>query len=387
MKKDLLTSIKNQWLRIWIAFMTLSLFSFSVSAEYQPQSNIMKRVVVSTSEPIYKFSSDVLSGGSVKTYVPQYKDVLGENANPNYYEIPVHIRNYSTKASASWYDEEIVYNVSFKFTDIKGNQIEALPPGDTRTVGIYKKTDSGETHIATLSVGTLQALNLSQTLERDSAHNSQDTYYLRFSPNWDLTEDENICVQMKAEPIRTGGKYNDLRNLGAVIGLKQSNGDTDSGWHAFLDEENAVDEDDSDYTVFDGYNLIVTGSGKATITITWDTRYFELNKHFYDNSSERINSFTFNAATNPETGAALSETFNEITKTDATLGEEPNTYTKSTITINADSGSVLTNHRTRYSIQVYNTGVSTYDNFGFFAVYGDDNYDTAKIQVTVTPIQ
>ncbi|WP_303803958.1 hypothetical protein [Ruminococcus flavefaciens] len=372
MKKDLLTSIKNQWLRIWIAFMTLSLFSFSVSAEYQPQSNIMKRVVVSTSEPIYKFSSDVLSGGSVKTYVPQYKDVLGENANPNYYEIPVHIRNYSTKASASWYDEEIVYNVSFKFTDIKGNQIEALPPGDTRTVGIYKKTDSGETHIATLSVGTLQALNLSQTLERDSAHNSQDTYYLRFSPNWDLTKDENVCVQMKAEPIRTGGKYNDLRNLGAVIGLKRSNGDTDSGWHAFLDEENAVSESNP-VSVFDGYNLIITGSGKATIAITWDTSYFELNKYFHDHSIYKFASVE--AATDPETGEEISPAFNEITKTD--VGDI------STITINADSGSELTNHRTRYNIQVYNTGKDTYDTFNFFAVYGDANYDSAKIKVTI----
>lgn len=382
MKKDLLTSIKNQWLRIWIAFMTLSLFSFSVSAEYQPQSNIMKRVVVSTSEPIYKFSSDVLSGGSVKTYVPQYKDVLGENAVPNYYEVPVHIRNYSTKASASWYDEKIDYYVSFIFTDIKGNELTSLPSGDTRAVEIYKVINNVPTKIATLSAGNLKALNISEELASDSAHNSQDTYYLRFSSDWNLTKDENICVQMKAEPIRTSGKYNDLRNLGAVIGLKQSNGDTDSGWHAFLDEENAVSEINP-VSAFDGYNLIITGSGKAAITVTWDTRYFELNKHFYDNSNERINSFTFNATINPETGVALSETFNELTKADTTLGEGSDTYTQSTITINADSGSVLTNHRTRYSIQIYNTGVSTYNDFSFFAVYGDANYDSAKIKVTI----
>ena len=379
MKKDLLTFLKDQWLRVWIAFMTLSLFSFSVSAEYQPQSNIMKRVVVSASEPIYKFSSDVLSSGSVKTYVPQYTGALGEDADPNYYEVPINIRNYSTKASASWYDEKIDYKVSFLFTDIMGNAI-TLSEGDTRTVEIYK--NNGSDPIATLSAGTLQALNISEELASDSAHNSQDTYYLRFSSDWNLTEDENICVQMKAEPDRTGGKYNDLRNLGAVIGLKQSNGDTESGWHAFLDEENAVNESNPP-SVFDGYNLIVTGSGKATITITWDTRYFELNKHFYDNSSGHINSFTFNATSDPDTGEAITPAFNEITKTDTTLGEEPDTYIQSTITINADSGSSLTNHRTRYNIQVYNTGLRTYNDFGFFAVNGDSNFITATIKVTI----
>lgn len=372
MKKDVLTSIKNRWLRVWIAFMTLSLFSFSVSAEYQPQSNIMKRVVVSTSEPIYKFSSDVLSGGSVKTYVPQYKDVLGENAVPNYYEVPVHIRNYSTKASASWYDEKIDYYVSFIFTDIKGNELTSLPSGDTRAVEIYKVINNVPTKIATLSAGNLKALNISEELASDSAHNSQDTYYLRFSSDWNLAKDENICVQMKAEPIRTSGKYNDLRNLGAVIGLKQSNGDTDSGWHAFLDEENAVSESNP-ASVFDGYNLIITGSGKATITITWDTSCFELNKYFHDHSIYKFASVE--ATTDPETGEEISPAFNEITKTD--VGDI------STITINADSGSELTNHRTRYNIQVYNTGKDTYDTFNFFAVYGDANYDSAKIKVTI----
>ncbi len=205
----------------------------------------------------------------------------------------------------------------------------------------------------------------------------RSSYTLKFKGTWDLEKDEDICVQMIAtsnpNAENATSNYNDLAEIGAIIGLKRISGGGESGWTAYMNEH----QDSSaagDPSAYDGYNLVLTGSGAATITVTWDPTKIELNRYFSD-SLLRVYSFGTFTDTNEN---------NEVVSTPEVDYDEDTT----TLTIHANSGSDVTNHRTRYNIQVYKTGSYELEDWHFFAVkkgnVQDSWYNTADIKVEIS---
>ncbi len=349
MKDKFMIFIKKYWLPLWIVIAAVSSCALFVAAEYVASTNSMKRVVVSTSDQGKMFSSNILVENGNASYVSKYFSQHEEDDQTHTtapYDVDVYLWNYSLSNLSKWYPTDIDYKVTFALTNLSGTPLTAETVG-TRTVQVTK----GGSTLGTLTGSTLSFTTSMQTLEHNSAHSAEDHYILKFSGDWDLDNDTEICVQMVADPYNGGDntKYKDLTSLGAVIGLRKNSIAETSGWQAYLAE--ASDELSVDSC--DGYNLTVTGSGKAKITIKWDPSKLACNRNFYNNT---IYSFG--------------------------TGEVEYTNGTAQIIINADTGSSTNDYRNRYDLQFYKEGSEPSD-WSFFNDNGSAVGDSIWLSVKV----
>lgn len=338
MKDKIMMFIKKYWLPLWIAIAAIFSCALFAAAEYVASTNTMKRVVVSTSDQGKMFSSNVLVENGNTSYVSKSfsqheEDEQTHTTEP--YDVDVYLWNYSLSNLSKWYPTNIDYKVTFTLTDLGGEPLSADTVG-SRRVEVIK----GSRTLGTLTGSDSSLTTQKQTLVHDSAQSAEDHYILRFSGNWDLDNDTEICVQMVASPDNGGDKtkYKDLTSLGAVIGLRKNNIVETSGWQAYLAEASEGVSFDS----CDGYNLTVTGSGKAKITIKWDANKLACNRNFYNNTIYSFGS-----------------------------GEIEYTNGTAQIVINADTGSTTNDYRNRYDIQFYKKGTEPSD-WNFFKNDGSE---------------
>ena len=315
--------IKKQWLQLLIALMVLSLVAMVAYAEYGVTTNVMHKVVRSVSDQGMMFSSNYLVESGSNTYIAKY---VSKNSK---YDIDVYIWNYSNDNISRWYpniDIDFIYTA--ELTDSMGNSLSANDIG-TRSVWIL---DSSGNELTELNSSKTFYTSTVQTLKYDESKSAESMFTIHYSDDWDL-DDTEFCVRVTAMPYRNGdnNKYKDLKDISAVLGLKESFSTGSNGWRAYISEKNA----NKPFDKCDAYNVVVTGSGKATITLTWDTKYLDFNEYFYNSEKSIYN-------------------FNEVIYTPPTTGSD-----YATIKIEADTGSSATEHRNRYDIQLYKTGAFT----------------------------
>lgn len=326
MKNKIFTFVKKQWLLIWLLLTSLSFVTIVVKAESVVLLSPMKRVLVTKDGHGLLFSSnllDIVEEGEIE-YQPAYKSGNGP------YVVDLLLWNYDIKDEGSRYPEDINYELRTVLTDASGTPLTATDVG-TKTVIIAPKSPSGVS--ITLSSENLSDKLESQNLIHSANGSTENSYTLTFPSGWDLEEDADICVQLTAVPTTKtlGGGYTDLATLGKIVGLRKSRATGSNGWDAVVNEKN----NSNSPTSFDAYNLVVSGSGRATITISWDISKLEVNKNFYDDGN---NVFGYTVGENAEV---------------VDSGEEDGWYT---VTINADTGIAARNNRNRYSLQLYKLG-------------------------------
>ncbi len=345
MKGKMMRFIKKYWLPVWCVISVLSFCGLLAAAEYATSTNTMKKVVASTSDQGKMFSSNILVENGNVSYVAKYFSQHEEDAQTHIaapYNVDVYLWNYSLNNLSKWYPTDIDYKMTFRMTDLSGESLSSDAVG-ARTVQIIKKSGDSETSVVSLSSSVISYTtpeDEKETLVHDSAQSAEDHYILRFSGNWDLDNDTEICVQVIAAPDNGGDttRYKDLAALGAVIGLRKNNGGDTSGWQAYLAEQSANLAVEN----CDGYNLTVTGSGKAKITIKWDPSKLACNKYFYNGTIYSFGS-----------------------------GEIVYTANPAQIVINADTGSTTNDYRNRYDIQFYKKSTESSD-WSFFKNDGSE---------------
>jgi len=264
---------------MWIIVVSLLLFAVIASAEALVTLSPMKRVLVTKDGQGVMFSSnilDTLDTESGISYQPVYKSGNGP------YVVDLLLWNYDIKDESTRYPEDINYKIEAKLTDSTGAELDATTIG-TRTITITPTSPSGTA--LTLSSSNRSDELLSQCLSRSESGSTENAYTLTFtsSTGWDLDNDVDICVQIRAIPTTKtgGGTYGDLTELAKIIGLRKSRTTGSNGWDASISEK----PDSNSPTRFDAYNLILSGSGSATITVSWDTSKIDVNKNFYDSVS------------------------------------------------------------------------------------------------------
>lgn len=277
MKQNIFSFLKKQWLVMWIIVVSLLLFAVIASAEALVTLSPMKRVLVTKDGQGVMFSSnilDTLDTESGISYQPVYKSGNGP------YVVDLLLWNYDIKDESTRYPEDINYKIEAKLTDSTGAELDATTIG-TRTITITPTSPSGTA--LTLSSSNRSDELLSQCLSRSESGSTENAYTLTFtsSTGWDLDNDVDICVQIRAIPTTKtgGGAYGDLTELAKIIGLRKSRTTGSNGWDASITEKS------NSPTSFDAYNLILSGSGSATITVSWDTSKIDVNKNFYDSVS------------------------------------------------------------------------------------------------------
>lgn len=362
MKKKIVRFFVKQWLFIWIAVTAVGMISFIGFAEYTASENsYMKRVVVSASEQGMMFSSNYLTEGGKNSYQPCYKTV--QESTSEYYQTYVRLWNYSLKNSAKVYPTDIEYKVCVKLTDAYGNAISADKLGSKYvTITHPDPANAGSTITERLDATNLVADGTSfsetftceflDTLESDNGKGVENSYDVRFY-GWDLSEDSDICLQMVAKPYRNGdsSKYKDLKDIGAVIGLQEWKDSESNGWRANISELQKTGV----FEKSDGYNLVLTGSGKSKITIKWNTDHVDINRYINSGSSLPFN----------------------FPAQELSVAEPEGGSKWKTMTINADTSL----YRNRYNLQVY-TSAGVKPSADFFKVV--ENNDPVDDSVWVT---
>ena len=291
MKQNIFGFLKKQWLVIWITAVSLLLFTVIASAEALVTLSPMKRVLVTKDGQGVLFSSNILDAPDPESgiaYQPVYKSGNGP------YVVDMLLWNYDVKDESTRYPEDINYKIVAKLTDSTGAELDATTIG-TRTITITPTSPSGTA--LTLSSSNRSDELLSQCLSRSESGSTENAYTLTFtsSTGWDLDNDVDICVQIRAIPTTKtgGGSYADLSELSKIIGLRKSRTTGSNGWDASISEKT----DSNSPKRFDAYNLILSGSGSSKITVSWDTSKIDVNKNFYDSVS---NVFGFDVGTNKE---------------------------------------------------------------------------------------
>ena len=327
MKKKIWTIIKKQWLLMLSAIMAVAMTSIIAFAEYKSATSNMHRVVVSKKAPGMMFSSNYLTVDGDGIFHPIYvQPKSDERYSSNY----LYIWNYNTSA---------VGTCNIHIVDPLNRQIEL---NDTNLSNSFKDTTQ-------------------QILAKES---TQNKYTISFSSNWDFEANENICVSIKATPTQrdSGGSYMDLVPISGVIGLRTSSSTQVNGWKASISEQPEDGQTTPAPSAYDAYNLVLTGSGSATITVKWDPTKIELNR-FFTSPADRVYTFASGEIDGPTQDASG----------------------WMVVTIHADTGNNAQENRNRYTIQMYKTGAEEPSDWRFFANNkADDVQENAWIRVNIT---
>lgn len=327
--------IKKQWLVVWIVMSVLMLTTLLVTAEYVGENSTMNRVIVSNAQQNTMFSSNILKADGRLYYHAKFESKLSEDQalSGMNYDVKLFLWNYDRMNLSRWYSTDIDYDMTFKLVKKDGTALTAEEL-DTQAITILK---DGVT-ITTLDKNNLEYNGYSDTLAYSPSSVSENGYIVRFPGDWDFSANEDVCVQIIATPNSNGeDKYRDISELGAIIGLKQLQSMGTSGWEVYLNElRNNSSSIPSD---FDGYNLVISGSGVADIVLRIDTNYLSFNRYFYD-----------------ETFSVWNFTDGEVTYTPPDANGIAKLVIKANSSTNRNTGAdkdTNPEYRNRYNIQLY----------------------------------
>ncbi|WP_024857142.1 hypothetical protein [Ruminococcus albus] len=337
MKNRIIKFMKRQWLLVWIVSVTLALCTIVAFAEYPGTNNFVKRVV------LFDDSSDSMFSSNLLTYIennrisfqPYYVKELTVNDLAQTYDVDVFVWNYDIDGSGDYYKRQIEYDLEISVVDNQGNVISSMDAG--KYIQIAKNDSS--TALVTFNSGSASYTYSSPQVETLATNaRSQNKYTIKFSKNWDLKNDANKRVMIKATPTSS---FPDLKPLAAAIGLKEEQGSSSTGWKYYINEQRL--NTSALPSAYDAYNLVLTGTGSETIEIEWDPTKIALNKDFY------------------ESNGAFPFVSGEVVYTQG--GGTTTGWNK--LVINADSYSSTKEYRNRYDIQLYkiNGEVSSSWNF------------------------
>jgi hypothetical protein len=100
----------------------------------------------------------------------------------------------------------------------------------------------------------------------------RDTYNICFDATEVALDVPNLYIRVTATPTEESVQQNrGISTLSSIISISQGR-TVETGWHGSLQESSNTD--------YDGYNLIIEGSGSGTIDIVWDDSKFTMNPVF-----------------------------------------------------------------------------------------------------------
>lgn len=328
MKNRIWFFIKKHWLLAWIMMAAVIISTLTAFAAYDSSNSVMKRVIVASDGKSTGFTSNLLEQAiGVDKYL--HRTLYRTESNDKRYIADVIIRNHLLDYPDYPYEKDIEYNLTATITDSNGNIISDLTGFGGETGKKITIQDSDGTELAVLpSAGNSpSAIISSQKIEYEKGKPGSLRYRLVFD-NWDIENDTQYCVKVVTALKNRNQDYSDLSDIGGVIGLKKNQDLEENGWDAFLNETQSVINGK-----IDAFNLVLTGSGAAEITIQWDTTKISLNHLF----------------------RGIEDVF-DLKNGEVTYTPPANNETWATLIVHADTNDAARGYRNYYDIQVYSTG-------------------------------
>ncbi len=267
MKGSIIKKLKKHWITVWLTAALICLTTILSFAAYTRISTV-KRVISTEASEAMLFSSN---------YMQQAIKTTNEVASPEAYnEEGVHptyimnVCNFAQGNRGTWFYKTIEYTLTAQLVD-KAKNASAVS-GKVYTI---RKKGSSQAAID-LSDGTSHTIG-SFTLEYSRLHEAYDEFEIVLDKSeLEKTSPEHYIL-VRATPTEDFGSAIPSV-ISGYIGVSQAN-TQESGWTGVIEDQRL------DSNTYHGYNFVLHGTGKGTVTFIWDPRYLEISPISKTNNS------------------------------------------------------------------------------------------------------
>ena len=281
---DLFKKIAKYPITVWMLTSGFALCTVAVVyAAYNGTADV-KRVVSTQASSGTVFSSNYMNSGS-ELSVKGLRTAADGNFICN-----VTVCNYDQLNLGNPAHSQITYDFTaellrYDLTEqyLRVDTIQEKEDGNGNKVFYVQKKMDDNVVVTTdpehdLNTGTFSFTYSGQTLAGGTSN--KDSYDICFDSEEVKKDAAELFIRVTATPTVESAQLNGgVPTLSSIISVSQGRS-IETGWHGSLNESITSD--------YDGYNLIIEGSGKGTIDILWDSREFTINPAFKIINSSKL---------------------------------------------------------------------------------------------------
>lgn len=334
--KRILKALRKNWIKLWLVIAAVAFTSIFSYAAFT-RVNIVKRVI-STDEGVGdRFSSDHMKASGI--------DITRESfsATDVAPSVHVHVFNYPYPKSSFYRNSDTTYTLTARLGTMSGTTFTLLNAASLSADEITLLNQGG--YKISLNGGTpkvFSTTSLTQTFEDCTialGSASSDDFTLTFDIS-EITSDTPNEYYMELVAVPNDAELPTLTGYVSVRYARAAN----NGWNGVLETLDASKS-------YDGFNYIVSGSGKGEISFKWKCAFVSINKQFLENKNYK---FKVNGTT--MTGSA------SVTTAVAALTPDANGYISITLIVDSSK-------KNRYEVQFFKTGAAGADYTGSMNAY------------------
>lgn len=276
--KTILRKLAKYWTTIWLILAISAVIAVAVLGAYTGVNSV--KHVLSTQAP----SGVLFSSNSLKATTGNSTISSSQRLSSQQYDITV--CNYEQIKAAQPNPEDIIYNLTASLKIREGNiykdlselnetekqQYTALLENRSYKIKMHQDDGSGDS--------VENEYNLAN--ETDYKHTftgykltgnvlSTDVFRIEFDQIELEDTEPDFYIFVQAEPVSPSG----IESVQNIYCAAQSASEA-SAWRGSLLETDCYSTD------YDFYNYIISGSGKGTVDVMWDSTMFEINPFFLD---------------------------------------------------------------------------------------------------------
>ena len=272
--KNIYKRIMKYPVTVWMVVSILTLTGIYVThAAYNGTADV-KRVVSTQATSTTVFSSNYLEIYSTDMAVKNLRTTAEGD-----FTVSVTVCNYDQMDFNSYAKSQIVYDFKVELVRQQGDSY--VPVNSVQMNGsnakkfTVKKIMNENESFEGDTEHNLNTGSFSYTYQNESLSGGnpfKDTFDISFDAVEVERDVPELFVRVTATPTTESQQLNSgISTLAGIISISQGRS-VETGWHGSLQETGSED--------YDGYNLIIEGSGSGQIDIIWNETYFTINPVF-----------------------------------------------------------------------------------------------------------
>ena len=272
MKKTITKFIRENQILLSLVIFSIAILSIGLTYAAYPNRNNAKVVVARDGDVERLFSSNYLKNGSLadaNIFVASGAQNPGDT---------VTICNYSQDKPVIYYQRNITYRLDMELMYYDQGEYRKVAADNAAAVvgDRWIKAKIDETEIR------FDKTNYTWTTTEDrillGRQSSVDKLQIVFSDDQAVKSDmKKLYLHVTATPASS---FKDIEAISGRIGLSVIGEENSFVWSGYFNETNANNENAGAVSGFDGYNYVIEGVGSGSITLSWNSKFLELNERF-----------------------------------------------------------------------------------------------------------
>ena len=255
--------LKKHWIAVWLVLAVIGIGTSMVLAEYIAEKNRIQRVAANVAVSGQPFDSNYMVVGA-----PSFNNIPFASGTETWCPVEVKIWNYNRANPQKTYRGALSYTLTAQLVDSAGNVLDDRL--GSYQIGIKADNEENYTYFDPQDYDATDGYFVSVENSRSFPSNynmTEHKYTLRFPVSF-LTDNPGIYIKLVATP----SDMDRLSPISGIFGVTMQETTLPKGW-------NGVFNDDESQKNYDGFNYLITGSGKERITFSWDPVYLDVNAY------------------------------------------------------------------------------------------------------------